>query len=62
MPVLEAILAAFVIVLVVGGLSLVLFLDRSRSRPGFNAVIWWWSLLGLGLLGVTIAWTTSAIS
>lgn len=58
----EVIIAAAVVVFVVGGLLFVLALERSGSRPRFNAIAWWWSLVGVGLIGVAIAWVTSAIS
>ncbi len=61
MLVVEVVIAAAVVVSVVGGLLFVLVLDRSGSRPRFNATVWWWSLVGLGLIGVAIAWSTSAI-
>jgi hypothetical protein len=61
MLVLEVIIVAAVVVFVVGGLFFVLVLERSGSRPGFNAMVWWRSLVGLALVGVAIAWITSAI-
>lgn len=61
MLVLEVVLAAVVVVMVVGGLSFVLLLDRLGSRARWNPVVWLWSVLGLGILGVAIAWVTSAI-
>jgi hypothetical protein len=61
MLVLEVIVAAAVVVFVVGGLFFVLVLDRSVGRPRFNPMVWWWSLVGFALVGVAIAWTTSAI-
>lgn len=62
MLVLEVIVAAAIIVFVVGGLFSVLVLERSGRRPRFHPIVWWWSLVGLALVGVAIAWTTSALS
>lgn len=61
MFVLEAIIAAAFVVFVVGGLCCILVIDRSVRRPSFNPMVWWCSLVGLALLGVAIAWTTSAV-
>lgn len=61
MPVLEVILAVAIVVVVVSGLLIVLLLDRSGSRGRWSPVVWWWSLVGVGLIGVAIAWVTSAI-
>lgn len=62
MLVLEVIIAAVIVVCVVGGLFFVLVRERAGKPLKMDAEIWWWSLVGLGLLGVAIAWSTSAIS
>lgn len=62
MLVFEAIIAAALVVLVAGALFFVLVLERSGRRPRFNGMVWGCSIFGLGLLGIAIAWTTSAIS
>jgi uncharacterized membrane protein YdcZ (DUF606 family) len=61
MVVLEVIIAAVVVVCVVGGLFFVLVLDRAGKPLKMDARVWWWSLVGLGLVGAGIAWITSAI-
>lgn len=62
MLVFEVIIAAAIVVLVVGGLLFILVLERSARRPRFNAMAWGLSIFGFGLVGVAIAWTTSALS
>jgi hypothetical protein len=62
MLVFEAIIAIAIVALVFGGLFFVLVLDQSARRPRFNPMVWGCSLFVLGLVGVTIAWTTSALS
>ncbi|HET9718503.1 MAG TPA: hypothetical protein VFP55_00340 [Solirubrobacteraceae bacterium] len=62
MLVFEAIVAAALIVLVVGALFFVMLVHRSHRPPRFNPIIWGCSIAGLGLAGIAIAWTTSALS
>lgn len=62
MLVFEAIIAAALIFLVVGSLLVVLVLHRSPRRPRFNPILWGCAIAGFGLVGVAIAWTTSAMS
>lgn len=62
MLVLQVIIAAAIVVFVVGGLCVVLVFDRSVRRPTFKPMVYWWSLVGIALVGIAIAWTTSALS
>lgn len=62
MLVFEAIIAATLVVVVVGSLLFVLAIHRLDRRPSFNPIVWGCSIVGLGLVGIAIAWTTSAIS
>lgn len=61
MLVVEVIIVVAFVAFVVGGLFFVLALERSASRPRFRAMVWWRSLVAIGLLGVAIAWITSAV-
>jgi Flp pilus assembly protein protease CpaA len=61
MVVLEVSIAAVIVVCVVGGLFFIIVLDRVRRPLNFNPEVWLRSLVGLGLLGVAIAWITSTI-
>lgn len=62
MLVFEVIIAAAIAVLVAGGLMFVLVLDRAEYRPRFNPIVWGCTLAAFGIVGVAIAWITSAIS
>jgi hypothetical protein len=62
MLVIEVIVAAAVAVGVFGGLLFVLLRDRAGKSLKLDAQVGWWSLIGIGLLGIAIAWSTSAIS
>jgi uncharacterized membrane protein YdcZ (DUF606 family) len=61
MLVLEAIIAAVLVVCVAGGLFFVLARDRVGKPLKIDAEKFWWSLVGVALIGVGIAWITSAI-
>lgn len=61
MLVFEAIIAAVLVVCVAGGLFVALVLDRAGKPLEINAMKVWWLLVGLGLIGVSIAWTTSSL-
>jgi uncharacterized membrane protein YdcZ (DUF606 family) len=61
MLVLEAIIAAVLVVCVAGGLLFVLARDRVGKPVNMDAEKFWWSLVGVALTGVGIAWITSAI-
>lgn len=60
MLVFEAIIAAVLVVCVAGGLFLALALDRA-GRLKLDAARWWWLVVPIGLLGISIAWITSAL-
>jgi putative exporter of polyketide antibiotics len=62
MLVFEVLVAASLVVLVAGGLLVVLVVERSGRRPRFNPIVWGCVIFGFGLIGVAIAWITSAIS
>ena len=60
MLVFEAIIAAVLVVCVAGGLFFVLVFDRA-GKLKMDAARWWWLVVPVGLLGVSIAWITSAL-
>lgn len=62
MLVFEAIIAPVLVVCVAGGLFYALVLDRRGKPLDMNAVKVWWLLVGLGLIGIAIAWTTSSLA